>query len=247
MGVKLKHFLMLLPLVSVSSFAAESQICTAKSYEMGLKYQQKSAEVMALQLQTYKLATEKLNEKVKQKQRQHNLAVILDIDESIVDNTALYARDIENCHDYTAWDTWDEWEVKGHPKLIPGAKAFLEDADRQHVAIYYVSDRTEKNKADTIKMLNSFGLPQVSDSSVLLDVSSKEQRRKAIMAKKDVIMLIGDSLPDFAAEFKTKKSAEEQRKLVEKTSANFGDSWFILPDAAYGSWTDESLTPWAEK
>lgn len=96
-------------------------------------------------------------------------------------------------------------------------------------------------------MLNSFGLPQVSDSSVLLDVSSKEQRRKAIMAKKDVIMLIGDSLPDFAAEFKTKKSAEEQRKLVEKTSANFGDSWFILPDAAYGSWTDESLTPWAEK
>jgi predicted secreted acid phosphatase len=40
-------------------------LCEPKAYEMALRYQQKSAEIVALQLQTYRFATERFNEKLK--------------------------------------------------------------------------------------------------------------------------------------------------------------------------------------
>ena len=92
----------------------------------------------------------------------------------------------------------------GKPGLIPGAKAFLEHVNQSKVRIYYVSDRMQENKADTINTLKSLGLPQVSDDSVLLDTVSKEERRHSILKKQQIIMLFGDSLPDFAVQFKTK-------------------------------------------
>lgn len=110
--------------------------------------------------------------------------------------------------------------------------------------IYYVSDRMQENKADTIKTLNSLGLPQVSDDSVLLDTVSKEERRQSILKKQQIIMLFGDSLPDFAAQFKNKKPSEQQRELVEVSAEHFGNDWIVLPNAAYGSWSKATPDSW---
>lgn len=58
-----KALLLALPVLSATATAADHEICEPKAYEMALRYQQKSAEIMALQLQTYRFATERFNEK----------------------------------------------------------------------------------------------------------------------------------------------------------------------------------------
>lgn len=228
-------------LVGAQAFAADRTLCEPQTYEMALRYQQQSAEIMALQLQTYRFATERFKEKVKTLPAPEKAAVVLDLDETVIDNTPLLVHDVKNCHDYTAWDTWSGWEKSGKPALIPGAKAFLEEVNRQHVAIYYVSDRTQANKQATLNTLTSLGLPQVSDASVLLDTDSKEVRRQNILKTHRIIMLFGDSLPDFAAQFKNKESTQSQRKRVSASAEHFGDDWIVLPNAAYGAWSKAPL------
>ncbi len=236
--------LLLMPTLSLSAYAAEPASCAPKSYEMALKYQQQSAEVMALQLQTYRLATERLAEKIAKPSPATKPAVVLDLDETVLDNSALLVRDMQQCHDFTTWDTWGEWEKTGRPKLIPGAKAFLDFANQHQISIYYVSDRSQDNKSYTLATLKALGLPQISANSVLLDTGSKVQRREAIEKTHQIIMLFGDSLADFAGVFKNHKPATEQRQLVQDQQKHFGDDWFILPNASYGSWSTATLNSW---
>lgn len=122
-----KALLLALPVLSAAAAAtaAEHDLCEPKAYEMALRYQQKSAEIMALQLQTYRFATERFNEKLKDLKTPENYAVVMDLDETVLDNTPLLVRDMEQCHDYTKWDTWSDWEKQGKPGLIPGRKRFL--------------------------------------------------------------------------------------------------------------------------
>ena len=239
-----KALLLALPVLSATATAAERDLCEPKAYEMALRYQQKSAEIMALQLQTYRFATERFNEKLKELKTPENYAVVMDLDETVLDNTPLLVRDTEQCHDYTKWDTWSDWEKQGKPGLIPGAKAFLDHVNQSNVRIYYVSDRMQENKADTLRTLKALGLPQVSDESVLLDTVSKEERRQSILKKQQIVMLFGDSLPDFAVQFKNKKPSEQQRELVEASKAHFGDELIVLPNAAYGAWSKATLDSW---
>ncbi|WP_131912684.1 5'-nucleotidase, lipoprotein e(P4) family [Celerinatantimonas diazotrophica] len=235
-------------LFSSAAFAAKSaNVCQAKTYEMGLRYQQQSAEIAALQLQTYHFAQQRLAEILRHKKDHHKLAVVMDLDETILDNTALLVRDMQNCHDYTHWDTWSDWEVKGHPRLIPGAKAFIEYANRRGVNIFYVSDRYKKNKKYTMHTLKELGLPQVKDDHVLLYSTSKQQRREHIRKHYHIIMLMGDSLPDLSAIFKNKKGTHYNRELVEKNRKHFGRDWIVLPNAAYGAWTKAKLRAWHEQ
>ncbi|MCX8959463.1 5'-nucleotidase, lipoprotein e(P4) family [Erwinia psidii] len=241
-----KVLLLALPVISASAAAADEQLCQPKAYEMALRYQQKSAEIMALQLQTYRFATERFEKKINALKSPEKYAVVMDLDETVLDNSALLVRDVEQCHDYTKWDTWDEWEKQGKPGLIPGAKAFLDEVNRHHVRIYYVSDRSQKNKPDTLNTLKSLGLPQVSEDSVLLDTASKEERRQSILKHQQIMMLFGDSLPDFAVQFKNKKPTGEQRQLVGSSEQHFGDDWIVLPNASYGSWSKADLDSWKE-
>ncbi|MFI8417112.1 5'-nucleotidase, lipoprotein e(P4) family [Serratia sp. NPDC078593] len=236
-----------LPLLSFSSFATEkSTLCAPQKYEMALRFQQQSAEIMALQLQTYNIAQQRFQQLLTTEKFEKKPAIVLDLDETVIDNSPLLVRDIQRCHDYTNWDTWGAWEEKGQPKLIPGAKAFLEHVNQQQVKIFYVSDRFQKNKAHTLTTLKSLGLPQVDENSVLLDSDSKEVRRQNIKKEYQIIMLFGDSLPDFSPAFNSKNAVAEQRKQVAKHQAHLGKDWFVLPNASYGAWSQAKLDAWGK-
>ena len=77
-----KALLLALPVLSATAAATAAQhdLCEPKAYEMALRYQQKSAEIMALQLQTYRFATERFNEKLKDLKTPENYAVVMDLD-----------------------------------------------------------------------------------------------------------------------------------------------------------------------
>lgn len=219
-----------------------SENCAVQEHAMGLRWQQQSAEAQALQSQTYRIAGERLEEKVKQA-KSKDLAIITDLDETAIDNTELLARDMTVCHDYSVWDTWGHWELEGSPSAIPGAAEFFQNADEMGVSIYYLSDRTEENLDATIASLKELDFPQVSKDQVRLLGPSKEERRTKIQEEHEVIMQLGDTLHDFAGDY-ANADLDHQRQLVEEDAGHFGDDWFILPNPTYGSWEDADLDTW---
>ena len=167
-----------------------------------------------------------------------------DLDETVIDNSALLVRDMQACHDFTAWDTWKVWEREGHPRLIPGARAFLDYANAHGVTIFYVSDRYDENKAATLATLKALRLPQVNDAQVRLLGPSKAERRAAIERDYRLVLQLGDSLADFSGDFHHADLAT-QKRLVAEQAAHFGDDWIMFPNASYGSWSDATLEGWA--
>lgn len=241
-------FASLILLSSSPAFASQTvSDCQVKSYQMALRYQQQSAEINALQLQTFHFATQILQQKSRKLIKPAQYAVVIDLDETVLDNSPLLVRDMQQCHDFNQWDTWDSWETHGQPTLIPGAKAFLHAADQLKLHIFYVSDRSQKNKAITMARLKALGLPQVNDDQVLLNTASKQIRRESIASHYSIIMLLGDSLPDLDSEFKNQKSVMRQRQLVNNSANHFGEDWIVLPNAAYGAWEQASLNAWQSK
>jgi 5'-nucleotidase (lipoprotein e(P4) family) len=220
-----------------------SDDCDVSKYTMGVKWQQQSAEAMALQGQTYEMATRQLDKAVDAAPDDEDLAIMTDLDETAIDNSKLLARDIAKCHDFSGWDTWDDWEKNGEPSMIPGALKFFKHADELDVDIYYVSDRTEENSAKNIAALEKLGLPQVDDEHVMLLGPPKDERRAKVESNHTLLMQLGDTLHDFDGAFED-ASVEKQRDLVEKNRAKFGTEWVILPNPTYGDWSESDLDEW---
>ncbi|WAJ36448.1 5'-nucleotidase, lipoprotein e(P4) family [Pseudomonas sp. GOM7] len=236
----------LLSLASVQADEAAKPDCPVAEFTMGLRFQQQSAEIQALQLQAYNIATEKLDKAVAAAKDPSKLAIVTDLDETVIDNSALLARDLSNCHQYDAWDTWLPWEREGTPALIPGSKQFLEHADKLGVTIRYISDRSDEQKSYTLATLKKLGLPQVSADSVLLLGPPKVERRALVSADHQIVLLLGDTLHDFDARFR-KTPLDAQRKTVAEEAGKWGTEWIVFPNAGYGTWSKAQLKPWDAK
>ena len=211
---------------------------------MGLRFQQQSAEIRALQLQAYNVATARLDAAVAAAPDPAKLAVVTDLDETVIDNSALLARDLANCHVYDAWDTWLPWERDGEPTLIPGAKEFLDHADGLGVAIFYISDRADEQKEHTLETLTALGLPQVSP----------ETRAAARPAEGRAPRPGRGRPPDrpaarrHAARLRRplpQDAARPQIATVAEEKAKWGTEWIAFPNASYGTWSEAPLDAWA--
>jgi len=220
--------------------------CPVSEFTMGLRFQQQAAEVKALQLQAYNIATMRLDAAVKGVKDTSKLAIVSDLDETVIDNTPLLARDTANCHTYNAWDTWLPWERDGHPTLIPGAKAFLDHANSLGVTIRYISDRADKQKSYTIASLKDLDLPQVSETSVMLLGPAKAKRREIVSKTYKIVLLLGDTLHDFDNRFR-KVPLDTQKVTVDKEASKWGNKWIVFPNSAYGTWSKAHLKAWDEK
>ncbi|RJL10286.1 5'-nucleotidase [Paracoccus siganidrum] len=233
-------------MIAPAALAQEAEAatdCPVAEFAMGLRFQQQSAEIRALQLQAYNIATEKLDAAVAAAEDPSKLAVVTDLDETVIDNTALLARDLANCHVYDAWDTWLPWERDGKPALIPGAKEFLDHADSLGVAIRYVSDRADEQKDHTLATLTDLGLPQVSPETVLLLGPPKVERREIVAADHQIVLLLGDTLHDFDGRFRN-TPLDDQKATVAEEAAKWGTEWIVFPNASYGTWSEAPLTAW---
>ncbi|MCM2971767.1 5'-nucleotidase, lipoprotein e(P4) family [Larsenimonas suaedae] len=216
--------------------------CPVAAYAMSLRYQN-SSEIHALQRQSWVLAKLRLDEALANNDDPSRLAVVTDLDETVLDNSKLLIRDMQHCHDYTGWDTWSAWERDGAPTLTPGAKEFLDYADQKGVAIYYISDRFDDNKGSTIDTLNALELPQVSKESVLLLGPPKEERRAKVQENHKIVLLLGDSLPDMSQAFST-DDLNGRAKALKDNADKIGTLWIAFPNATYGAWSDKPLIGW---
>lgn len=214
-------------------------------HAVAIRYQQSSAEVRALQRQCYALATLRLNAAVDANGGSGDgLAVVSDIDETIIDNSAIMAHAMTQGAHQNNIDTWKLWEREGQPHLIPGAADFFDLADRLGVTIFYVSDRFEENKLATIAMLSRLQLPQVRAEQVLLFGPPKAVRRATVEKGHRIILQLGDTLHDFDGAF-AGAALEDQHKLTEEHADRFGEDWIVFPNAAHGTWMEAEIRPWA--
>lgn len=213
-----------------------------REHAIAIRYQQLSAEVKALQRQCYALATLRLTAAVQVNGGGQGLAVVSDIDETILDNTAVMAHAMAT-GTHGDFDTWKLWEREGSPHLIPGAAEFFALADRQGVTIFYVSDRFEENKLATIATLSRLGLPQVSAARVQLFGPPKAERRAMIERDHRIILQLGDTLHDFHGCF-ADATLEEQHRMASDHAHRFGEDWIVFPNAAHGTWMEAEIRPW---
>jgi len=209
---------------------------------------QRAAEHKALCLQAYNTADRMLQAALKDKNwtaateqsgAYQNLppAVILDVDETVLDNSPYEARLIKSGQSYSR-DSWNAWcnEAKAEP--IPGAVAFCNAAHDKGVTVFYVTNRREELKEATRKNLARAGFPLESDMETLIprsDSSDKGPRRTAIAQNYRILLLIGDNAGDFFSGF-THAAQAKRDSLAEAYSANWGSKWIILPNPVYGDW-----------
>ena len=169
------------------------------------------------------------------------LAIITDVDETVLDNSPYDGKLILNKTSYNR-ESWVEWGNLEEAKAIPGSLEFLQYASEKNVEIFYISNRYAEQLEATVNNLKRLGFPNAKESNVLLrgDTRSKSERRKSISDNYEVIMLIGDNLSDFNDEFEI-KLYNERSNQTDKLKNEFGTKLIVLPNPNYGDWESNGL------
>ncbi|PKD42638.1 5'-nucleotidase, lipoprotein e(P4) family [Rhodohalobacter barkolensis] len=165
-------------------------------------------------------------------------AIILDLDETAIDNSFYEARGIL---DQTGFDavTWNNWVREAEAEAIKGAVELTNAANDLGIAVYYITNRDAEVQPYTEQNLVELGFP-VEEGSVMSNggqpdwTSAKVNRRKRVTENFRVLMLFGDDLNDFVPARGI--SIDERKALAEQYSDHWGVKWFVLPNPNYGSW-----------
>jgi 5'-nucleotidase (lipoprotein e(P4) family) len=221
--------------------------------EYPVLWQQEAAEYRALCYQAFNIASVRLNEIPKKKYKQEQLALITDLDETILDNSYSEAQLIKEDKDYDN-QNWKDWVNRSAATSVPGAVEFLQAASKMGITIFYISNRDTGEVQSTLINLKNLQLPNADRAHMLFvsNTSSKEGRRLIVAAQYNVVMLLGDNLNDFMNVFE-KKNVAERFAETDKVKAEWGKKFIVLPNATYGEWENalynysHNLTPAAKE
>ncbi len=207
---------------------------------MATLFVQQSAEYKALCYQAYHTAKFRLDEKLEAYQGSKKLAVVVDIDETVLDNSPFTAKSIIENTDYPKY--WDEWCNKAQAKSIPGALDFLKYAESKGVETFYISNRKAHLTAATLKNLQNNGFPFADSLHLFLRTaeSNKQARRDIVKEKHDILLYCGDALGDFDSGFDSHDTGSRNALVVDLLN-DFGEDYIVLPGPTYGTWMN-SLT-----
>lgn len=234
----------------VITHKSTSRSITTLDYSLNaVLWQQHSGEYRALCYQAFALAKLQLAETLRNNPTPAKpLAIITDIDESILDNSPQQAQDLLNHTTYTE-KSWKAWTAKASAKPLPGAVDFFQYAAQNGVQIFYISNRSQDEQTATIQNMQTAGFPQTDIQHVIMkaESSDKEPRRQAVAETHQIVMLVGDNLNDFDRMF-YQQDADRRCQLVADQHERFGTTFIILPNALYGDWESalwngQKLTP----
>ncbi len=214
------------------TFGCSSNKVSQKDHSM--YWHKNSAEYKALCLQAYNAAKNKLDIELS-KNIDETLAIVADIDETILNNTPYNEMLIEENTSFNQ-ENWSDWVNKKIATAVPGSLDFFNYADSKGVEIIYLSNRRVENYEPTKENLISLGFPFKESTQMLLRTNSrdKDERRKSI-ENYNIIMFIGDNLGDFDSTFFDKDN-EERWEISKSKKEKFGDSFILIPNLIYGDW-----------
>ena len=234
----------------------QKQQYQADTETMGLLWMRTSAEYRALVYQGYNVALNTVKMAVYDPSHQRKpLAIVLDADETVIDNTKLMGESIANGNGRFDAPWWRAAVHKGESRAMPGAVEFLNEVHKQGVEIFYVSNRyAPVNLVVTMQNFKELGFPSVDKDHVLLfEKDSDKQPRFDMIAKKYyVVVYMGDNAGDFPIGTKGKTLAE-RNAIIDAHKEDFGTTFVVFPNPAYGSWVSslakgyQNLSPEEQK
>ena len=218
---------------------------------LSVLFAQSSAEYEASNIQTYVNAKSALDRAlndlswtaaIEQKKNFKNKppAIILDIDETVLNNIPFQARSIINGQSYPAG--WLEWMLEESSDAVAGVSDFLEYAQSKGVKIFYVTNRIAVAEDATRNNIKKLGLPLDTDRDVLLMkdengwTSDKVSRRELIAKDYRILLLIGDQLGDFLPLDETTLELDSRKNLADTYKHMWGSKWFMITNPMYGRW-----------
>jgi 5'-nucleotidase (lipoprotein e(P4) family) len=170
-------------------------------------------------------------------------AVILDIDETALDNSPYQARLVVNGEHFDEF-TWHQWCLEEKAAAVPGALEFARFAASKGVTVFYLSNRASDLSEATLDNLRKLGFPIANDEVFLglgaivpgceQNGSDKGCRRELISRNYRVLLQIGDQLGDFVDVIAN--TPEGRQQAVAPYLDWIGQRWFVLPNPTYGSW-----------
>src|SRR5262245_61600801 len=150
--------------VALSADPPSAKHATAPAFPMAARlgsniWQQTSGEYRACCMTIYKSAELRLDSLLKAS-RPPQPAIIMDLDETVIDNGSVQTFLHRNKREYTE-EIWDAVE-SNYPQdvqLVPWALEFIQFAEAQRVTVIFLSNRSEKFKKSTQDALGRLGIP----------------------------------------------------------------------------------------
>ncbi len=167
-------------------------------------------------------------------------AVVLDVDETVLDNSPYQAR---SASDGTPYDpaTWGAWVREGRERAIPGALDYTRAAAARGIRVVYLTNRRADEEAPTAARLAALGFPIADGDAILARgerpewaASDKDTRRAFVADRYRVLHYLGDNLGDFLGH--ENDTPEARRQMTAPYDAWWGVRWFAFPNPSYGSW-----------
>ena len=188
-----------------------------------------SSEYKILCEQTYKNAWDNLSEVLKNANSQS--AIIMDLDETILDNSDYQVGLTEKNESYKP-ESWFVWVNQEEAKLVPGAKAFIDSVRTTKTRLIFLSNRMAKNELPTINNMKQLSIYEEDDIFLLrIDKPDKKHIRRAEVIDgtgriKDigpltVLAYFGDARHDFPD---------------PDDYYSFDKNMFMFPNPMYGKW-----------
>lgn len=170
-------------------------------------------------------------------------AIIVDIDETVLDNSPASVRQIRERRGFNE-AAWGEWVNERKAKPLPGAVEFLSAAANKGVTVFYISNRDASLHEATVANLRAVGFP-IADESQFLGLgtvvddceqngSEKACRRQLVARKYRVLMQFGDQVGDFVQI--AANTRDGRRAAIAPYMDWIGERWWALPNPLYGSW-----------
>ncbi len=263
----LRALRLLLPVVLAASYGCattDSADSTAANDNLdAVLWLQSSTEYAAAALGTYAAAAAALEALVASDAEQgRRMAVVLDVDETVLDNSSYQAQLIADDARYER-GSWDRWIALGAAPAVPGVVDFISKSQSLGVHVAFITNRACRTRAggdvacpqktETLTNLRDVGIDTASTTLFLRgDVpsdacrefltsaetadgvwsSDKTSRRACVALDHDIVMLFGDQLGDFTHEDPAVSGQDAASDYAER----WGKTWFMLPNPTYGGW-----------
>lgn len=192
-----------------------------------------SAEMRGIYLEVYHLAGQQL-ERVASNNAPQTWAVILDADETIIDNSTF---ELEQAGKVYSDSAWREWVNRKAAPALPGAVEFTRLVHQLGGKVVIVTNRenalcdlTRENfQADSIDADLVLCRTTTGDKNPRFQAVANGTASPSLPAMK-VLMWFGDNIQDFP------NLAQQVRQGGDSGYDLFGKTYFLLPNPMYGSW-----------
>ena len=225
----------------------------------GVKWQTTSKEYQFLTNVIYKQASNSLKQNALLKD---NWIVVLDVDETILDNS-LYQVELEkNNLSYTP-ESWAKWVMRKEATLVPGVKGFVKTVLDLGGKLAFITNRDKHLDSHTWQNLLAKGLPLSFENTCLMGrspqdkqaidhaniINDKDLRRQQVKAGKadcyhtkgnKQAALVWDNAHKIVMEvgdnIEDFSGVTQEYANIAELLQNWPNRLILLPNPMYGSW-----------